>query len=441
MSFHSDEDSRHGTDGVPVVVMDGGSYRLRAGFQSDPAPRVVIPSLVGVKRNPGIALASGQRCDVVGNDAWRNRGVLDCTYPVREGIVQNWQDIERLWSDVVYRSLRVSPENYCFVVTEPPNNSAANKEAALEVLMETFNARSCFMGSTAVMTLYSYGLSTGVVIDSGLQNTTCVPIHEGYALGRHTTVTDVAGERLTHRLRKLLGSLGYAFSTAIEVDTVNAVKESLCFVRQPGDSATSATSHSGAVSGAGAGGVDTSAGAGSSPTSVTAGGGAQATGFTLPDGQFIPLVEEAHKTTEALFDFSLVGPSHETNVKVFEDSGAAFESASGMPKGLSWLVYGAINHCEPTLRPLLYKSIVLGGGTSLFKGLQTRLLAELRQLYREQYRGQRVADTHVAAQDCRQFSAWLGGVMISRLSMFPQLTVSRSEYQEQGKSVVHYKCL
>lgn len=437
MTFHGDFDvngvsaaNNSGEQNVPVVIMDAGSYRLRAGFQSDPAPRVVIPSLVGVKRNPGIALASGQRCDVVGNEAWRSRGILDCSYPVREGIVQNWQDIERLWSDVVYRELRVSPENFCFVVTEPPNNSAANKEAALEVLMETFNARSCFMGSTAVMTLYSYGLSTGVVIDSGLQNTTCVPIHEGYALGRHTTVTDVAGERLTHRFRHLLGSLGYSFSTAIEVDVVNAVKESLCYVRQPGEPTDiSGGDHSQQQQ-------DTSA-----IHSAQTAAQQQHTGFTLPDGQFIPLINETHKTPEALFNFGVLGPQHETKVKIFEDSGTAFESSSNMPKGLSWLTYGAINHCEVSLRPLLYKSIVLGGGSSLFSGMQSRLLAEMRQLYREQYKGQKVADIKVAAQECRQFSSWLGGVMLSRLSMFPQLTVSRQEYQEQGKSVVHYKCL
>lgn len=440
MSFHGDQDVKGvaGTnDDVPVVVMDAGSYRLRAGFQSDPAPRVVIPSLVGVKRNPGIALASGQRCDVVGNQAWNSRGILDCSHPVREGIVQSWQDIERLWSDVVYRELRVSPENFCFVVTEPPNNSATNKEAALEVLMETFNARSCFMGSTAVMTLYSYGLSTGVVIDSGLQNTTCVPIHEGYALGRHTTITDVAGERLTHRLRHLLGSLGYAFSTAIEVDVVNAVKESLCYVRQSGDSSdiSSTISYQQQQQQTGTEGIHASA------SSATSQQQQQNTGFTLPDGQFIPLINETHKTPEALFDFSLLGPQHETKVKIFEDSGSAFESTSGIPKGLSWITYGAINHCEVSLRPQLYRSIVLGGGTSLFSGMQSRLLSEMRQLYREQYKGQKIADIKVAAQDCRQFSAWLGGVMLSRLSMFPQLTVSRQEYQEQGKSVVHYKCL
>jgi actin-related protein len=112
MSFHGDDEGTAVTDGVPVVVMDGGSYRLRAGFQTDMAPRVVIPSLVGVKRNPGIALASGQRCDVVGNEAWTSRGVLDCNQPVREGVVRDWQDIERLWGDVVYRELRVSPENF-----------------------------------------------------------------------------------------------------------------------------------------------------------------------------------------------------------------------------------------------------------------------------------------------------------------------------------------
>jgi actin beta/gamma 1 len=392
---------------TPVVIIDNGSYRLRAGFQSDAAPRVVVPSLVGSRRNAGIALAAGQRQDVVGTQAWRNRGILSCSEPVHGGVTQSWPDVERLWSDVVYRELRVAPENFCFIVTEPPNNTAANKEAALEALMETFNARSCFLGNTAVLSLYSYGLSTGVVVDSGLHGTTCVPVHEGYALGRHTTSTDVAGAVLTDRLGSLLDKLGYAFSTTIEVDVVNAVKESLCHVR---------------------------------PSDADEPAGPEGAGFTLPDGQFIPLSNEMIDTTEALFDFSVLGGAHDTKVKVYEDSGAEFHP-TGVPKGISWLTYGAIYKCEPALRRRLFSNVVLGGGSTLFAGMRERLSTEMRQLYRQMHPGERVADIAIDALECRQFSAWLGGAMLSQLSMFPHLTVSKQEYEEHGKSVIHFKNL
>lgn len=52
--------------------------------------------------------------------------------------------------------------------------------------------------------LYAYGLTTGLVLDSGKDHTTAVPVHEGYALGRHVSSSRVAGDVLTDYLSDLL---------------------------------------------------------------------------------------------------------------------------------------------------------------------------------------------------------------------------------------------
>jgi actin-related protein len=217
---------------VPVVVMDNGSAVFRAGYPSESAPRVLIPSLVGQPRNKGVAMAGGFREYEVGYGALHKRGVLDCSQPVRGGVIQDWADMERLWSHTIYKELRIAPENYCFVISEPTNNSTRDKEKTLEMMMETFNAKSMYLGSTAVLALYAYGLTTGVVVDCGLDVSNAVPVHEGYPLSRHMASSKVAGDALTMHLSKLLNAKGYGFSTQTEREVVNKVKETL--VLRPG---------------------------------------------------------------------------------------------------------------------------------------------------------------------------------------------------------------
>lgn len=388
---------------VPVVVMDNGSSVFRAGYPSESAPRLLVPSLVGQPRNKGVAMAGGFREYEVGYDALQKRGVLDCSQPVRAGVVQDWADMERLWSHTIYNELRIAPENYCFVISEPTNNSEKDKEKTLELMMETFNAKSMYLGSSAVLALYAYGLTTGVVIDCGLDTSNAVPIHEGYPLSRHMAPSKIAGNALTLHLCHLLNKKGYGFSTQTERELVNKVKESLCYVRQEGEVA---------------------------PTGE---------GFSLPDGQYIPLEEERHQCAEALFDFGLIGPEHVPRMKVFGDNGEEFHPS--IPKGLSWLAYAAVNNSEASLRGQLYNNIVLAGGTTLLPGVRDRMQREITQLYREMHVGEGLIPIRVSEMPSRQHATWLGGCMLTLIAMFPYLTVTREEYQEFGPSIVHCKSL
>ena len=174
--------------------------------------------------------------------------------------------------------------------------------------METFNAHSLYLGAAPVFSLYSYGYTTGLVIDSGLDMTSAVPVHEGYALGRHVTTSPVAGKALTSYLAQLMKKRGYSFGTPVELDLMNRVKEDMCYV-------------------------------GASPVDLTVTGIAQQSldetatldalrerhkepdVIRLPDGQPVPIDEQRHECPEALFDFSILGAKYEPMYRMITEAG------------------------------------------------------------------------------------------------------------------------
>ena len=51
-----------------------------------------------------------------------------------------------------------------------------------EIFFETFNVPAFYLSIQAVLSLYSSGKTTGVVLDSGDGVTHTVPIYEGYSI-------------------------------------------------------------------------------------------------------------------------------------------------------------------------------------------------------------------------------------------------------------------
>ncbi|RXM96210.1 Actin-like protein 7B [Acipenser ruthenus] len=117
----------------------------------------------------------------MGNDVFQVQNLTQ-KKPIRHGIVVDWDAMERLWHHIFYNELRVAPDDHPIMLTDAPFSPTTNREKATEILFEAFGAPALHMATTALLSLYSCGMTSGLVIGSGAGVSYTCPIQEGKEL-------------------------------------------------------------------------------------------------------------------------------------------------------------------------------------------------------------------------------------------------------------------
>ncbi|KAG5519685.1 hypothetical protein PMAC_001841 [Pneumocystis sp. 'macacae'] len=302
------------------IVADNGTGFVKVGYAGSNFPDHVFPSIVGrpilrVEEQIGTSIIKDI---MVGDEATAARNMLQISYPMENGIIRNWDDMQHLWDYTFNEKLKIDTKDRKILLTEPPMNPLANREK--------IDSSCSFLICTRHLIQYAK------FVDSGDGVTHIVPVYENVVLNHLTRRLDVAGRSVTRRLIDLLLRRGYAFNRTADFETVRQIKEKLCYVSCDLE-------------------LDNKL---SEETCVLV------ENYTLPDGRVIKLSSERFEAPECLFQPHLIGIEQ---------------------PGIAECLYNTIQSTDLDIRSSLFKSIVLSGGTSMYPGFPTRLEKEIKQLW------------------------------------------------------------
>ena len=367
-----------------TVVIDAGSGLIKAGFGGEDGPRSIFNSIVGTPKKMELMVGMELQDRYVGDNAIARYEIMNFSFPIQRGEVTDWDKYENLMHYLLYSEMRVVPEEISILITEGPRTSRKNREKLTEILFETFNVKRLHIANSSMVGLYSYGKTSGLIVDSGYNVTSTVPVYEGYPLAHASLKINIGGEDLSKNLLSMIqDNLEETYVDIKGRILADDIKEKLGYLllnQDDGDDVKDVT-------------------------------------YELPDGKKIELSNELYKANEILFN-----PDEE----VKKENGLL---------SLKNMVIDSINKCDNEIKSDIKENICLTGGTTLLKNFPEKLKNELSD-------SSEGTNFNLSAEQERLFSTWIGGSIVSSLDNFQFMWVNKKEYNDNGKNllVIDSKC-
>uniref|UniRef100_A0A8C0B4R9 Uncharacterized protein n=1 Tax=Buteo japonicus TaxID=224669 RepID=A0A8C0B4R9_9AVES len=216
--------------GTRAVIFDIGSGQCKAGLSGEQAPRSVISTVVGYPKFKLVMFGVRHKDCYIGEEAQSKRGILSFTYPMENGVVTSWDDMEKIWRYLYEQELKMKPSERPALLTETALNPLWHREKMAETMFESFQVPALFVTLQALTALYACARTTGLVLDSGDGVTVTVPVYKGCYLLHGITRRDFAGRGVTKYLARLLSETGHSFVSTAEREIVRDMKEKLCYL-------------------------------------------------------------------------------------------------------------------------------------------------------------------------------------------------------------------
>lgn len=311
--------------GTPIIVDIGSAY-VKIGFSGEPGPRYVFPCITGTEKYKSVMVDVSARSMYVGNDVSRMRGVLKISHPIQRGAIMDWDSYFEILNYIFYSLLRVeSLSDYPVFYCESPFMHKETKEYIARLLFETHGVRSLIMMPTPLLSLFSVGLTTGLVIESGEGLTWVAPIINGVMQEHAVQKIPLAGIDVNNNLKNLLMREGVNIASSAADEIIQDIKEKNCyFIIDPNDPPKTGEKFS----------------------------------VTMPDGSNISIANHVlYQAPEVLFNPSMLGVSNVMN--------------------LSEAVIASLRVLDNQYWHELLSHIVFSGGNLSYSGFEQRFQSEL----------------------------------------------------------------
>ena len=363
-------------EGPLPIVIDNGSFYIKAGFNGDEEPKKVLRNIIGKNKYDYEKIGGDEKEIFIGEEALIKRDMLNIKYPMKRAVVKDWESLEKIWSHIFINELKVDPKEHNLLITQPIKNIKENKEKIAEIMFESFNIPGLYIADSTLLSLYAAGKFTGMVIDMGDGITQFSPFYDGFLFEDKFERINIGGKDITKYMRKILNKKGFTFEKISGKIIPNTIKEEACFFPLTDDEEVGVYE------------------------------------YKLPDGSCINLKEERFNCPEAI----LFNPLLKSNEN----------------KSIAEICNNIIQKCDVYLKKDFYNCIILSGGNSMLKGLPERFTKEIKDLVNESMK----KEITVIANPERKFATWIGGAILSSISSIDDKWTTKKEYEENGPNII-----
>ncbi|XP_027334241.1 actin-related protein 6 [Abrus precatorius] len=424
-----------------VVVLDNGGGLIKAGLGGERDPSAILPNCLyrppaskkWVHPNP---LNSGNQ-DLTSAAVRR---------PMDRGYLIN-PDLQReIWSHLFSSILHINPSNSSLLLTEPVFTLPSIQRSLDELVFEDFNFRSLYVAhSPSLVHLYQTTqrpnellskAQCSLVVDSGFSFTHASPVFQNFTLNYAVKRIDLGGKALTNYLKELVSFR--SVNVMEETFIIDDVKEKLCFVSLDLQRDLNIARKSGKENLLRCtyvlpDGVTYTKGFVKYPDQARqylklAEGGVPSSPPVDTDGDtkmaaFAEQPEDRNRVDLMKNEFDLTNERFLVPEMIFRPADLGMNQA-----GLAECIVRAVDSCHPHLHPVLYESIILTGGSTLFPQFAERLEKELRPLVPDDFH------VKITTQEDPILGVWRGGSLLASSPDFEAMCVTKSEYEELGSA-------
>ncbi|KAG0735421.1 hypothetical protein G6F57_003899 [Rhizopus arrhizus] len=422
----------YGGDEVNAIVMDMGSTSTRVGFAGEEMPKAIIPTSYGLDQAKNYYIGDTQL------NTWRPN--VEIKNPMQNGLIHDWDAVEQIWNASFNDHLHIQPSEHPLLCTEPAWNTSENREKLMELAFEKFDFPAFYVAKSAVMTAFSVGRATALVLDSGGSVTSAVPVYDGYVLKKGILHQSIGGDLLSEQIKEhLKNDLQLNLTPPFKISSkkpVEAGQQPQIQLRDRANTTKSFEDYH--ISKIIHEFKETTSQISEVPFDERLMAQRPQKPFEFPDGYNNTFGAERYRVPEIMFN-----PNHISLPPVEQGKENEKIPSLGISPnqlrhsvGVSRLVFNSITSCDMDLRPLLFNNVIVTGGNTLFTGFTERLSNELPMMIP----GAKVKVHGAGNQIERKCSSWLGGSILASLGTFHQLWISKKEYEEVGSSIIETKC-
>lgn len=363
---------------MTTVIMDIGQFSSKVGFAGEDFPSHIFYTMVGKPKYQNLDNQYGaKQQELYVGEEIQSYGLYKIYYPIQNGAITDWDYFEKI-TDYVFYNLRVDPTLVNVLYAVHPLFPKNDLERLFEIFLEQYQTMAFYPVLDSMLTLYSGGFQTGLVVEIGDSNTRITPIYEGYKIEHAIRIINLGGKTLTRRMETLLGGIGFSSDSSIRKELVRVIKEKACFVSLDYKQDVKISDQ-------------------------------YKKQYSLPDGSTIELSQQRFDVPEVLFDPSLMNLELPSLHEVIMDS---------------------IHSCDVDIRQELLNNIFLSGGSSMFPNMKARIMQELElELARRKRHGQKI---RIIAPRERTFSVWVGGSILALIPEFADNWITRAKYFNEG---------